>query len=269
MSKYKFYQSTLDDIVKSCKSIADICRKLNIRPTGGNYKTIKSKIKMWNLDISHFTGQAWNQGERFRKFKKEYTLEEILIENSPYCSSYHLKIKLFKNNLKTNCCERCKLVSWNELPIPTELNHINGINTDNRLENLEILCPNCHAQTSNYRRKNSVSYLSDIRLKKYNIAEEIIFDDNSVKYNNSPIVDVIMVKIKKQKCIYNCHSCNAIMKTKSKTGICLQCWRKQNRNVERPDLSTLQNDIQQLGYSASGRKYGVSDNTIRKWIKTK
>ena len=51
-------------------------------------------------------------------------------------------------------CECCKNVEWNGRPIPLEVHHINGDNTDNRLENLQILCPNCHALTENWRGKN-------------------------------------------------------------------------------------------------------------------
>lgn len=89
------------------------------------------------------------------KFKpnKGFSLEKILVENSTY-QSFKLKNKLLKEGLKECKCEKCNNTEWLGKPIPLELHHINGDRTDNRIENLQILCPNCHAQTDNYRGKN-------------------------------------------------------------------------------------------------------------------
>ena len=80
------------------------------------------------------------------------TLDEVLVENSIYQSN-KIRIRLIKENYKEHCCEKCKNTHWFEKLIPLELDHINGNNSDNRLENLQLLCPNCHAQTDNYRGK--------------------------------------------------------------------------------------------------------------------
>ena len=61
--------------------------------------------------------------------------------------------RLIEVNLKEHKCERYKRTEWEGNPIPIELHHINGVHSDNRLENLQILCPNCHALTDNYRDK--------------------------------------------------------------------------------------------------------------------
>jgi hypothetical protein len=76
------------------------------------------------------------------------------VANSSY-QSYKLKRRLREEGLKKEQCERCMNVLWNGEKIPLELHHINGNGRDNRLENLLLLCPNCHAQTKTYREKNS------------------------------------------------------------------------------------------------------------------
>ena len=150
--RYKTTKEELEKAVKDSLSLAQVCKKLNIIPAGGNYKTLNFKIEDWKIDKSHFTGKAWNIGKRFKKFGKEYSLNEILTKNSPYTNSHKLKLRLFKEELKEEKCERCKNTRWLDIKIPLELDHINGDNRDNRIENLRILCPNCHALTPTYRR---------------------------------------------------------------------------------------------------------------------
>ena len=152
--RYKITESELRLAVKKSLSIAGVCRELNIIAAGGNYKTLKSKFKEFNIDTSHFTGAAWNQGERYRPVNKKMDLIDVLIKNSPFKSTTHLKKRLFEENLKEKECEKCGLIKWNGKEITLEMDHINSDNTDNRLENLRILCPNCHSQTPNFRGRN-------------------------------------------------------------------------------------------------------------------
>jgi hypothetical protein len=167
--KYNFNEQEFKEIVNGSVSIAEVCRKMNIRPVGGNYKTIYSKIKLWNIDISHFTGKGWNIGLKFKP-KKPTPLNLILVENSTFTSTYHLQRKLISENIKKEECEICKNSKWLDFPIPLELHHINGINTDHRIENLQILCPNCHALTDTHKGKNKLSALSerrDVEFRKF------------------------------------------------------------------------------------------------------
>lgn len=137
---------------KSAFSIAQMCRNLGVKPVGGNYRVVKNAIQEYNIDTRHFTGQGWNKGLIFKP-NNPIPLEDILVKNSTY-QSYKLKNRLLKSGLKEHRCENCKRTEWEGSPIPLELHHINGDNTDNRIENIEILCPNCHAQTEHYRGKN-------------------------------------------------------------------------------------------------------------------
>lgn len=152
MSKRKWTDEQLIEIVAANYSIAGVIKALGLVPAGGNYATVNNKIKELNLDTSHFTGRGWNVGLKFKP-KKAKPLSEILVENSNY-QSFKLAQRLLKEGIKEHKCERCKKTEWEGVPIPLELHHINGTRTDNRLSNLQLLCPNCHALTDNYRGKN-------------------------------------------------------------------------------------------------------------------
>lgn len=140
-------------IVEESLSIAEVIKKCNLIPAGGNYETTKNRIKRLNLSTKHFTGQGWNVGKRYRPINKAKPLKEILVENSIY-QSFKLAKRLIKEGYKERKCEMCGNTHWCNHLIPLELHHINGIRTDNSLENLQLLCPNCHALTDNYRGKN-------------------------------------------------------------------------------------------------------------------
>jgi len=167
--RYNTTKEQLELAVQNSKSIASVCRFLNIRPVGGNYRTLHSKIEKWNIDTSHFTGQSWNRGMTYNLSTRK-PLSEILVENSKYMSIFKLKNRLLKEGIKEHKCEKCNLKMWLGQPIPLELNHINGNNIDHRINNLELICPNCHAQTPNYRGKNKMSALSekrDVEFRKF------------------------------------------------------------------------------------------------------
>lgn len=151
--KNKRTKEEYENAVKTSLSIAEVCRKLGIKPVGGNYKSIHNAIKIYNLDTSHFTGQGWNQGERYRPLQKARDLEEILVKDS-YYQTIKLKKRLIQEGYKQYKCEKCGRTEWEGHEIPLELHHINGDKFDNRLENLQLLCPNCHVLTDNYRGKN-------------------------------------------------------------------------------------------------------------------
>jgi len=152
----KYTKERLSEIVSECGSFRQVLQKLNLKEAGGNYSNIKKRVEQFNIDISHFHGQSWNKGKTWSKVKD---LSDILVENSVYSSglhrsTYHLKNQLFKLGYKEKICEICKNTEWMGCEISLELHHINGNKCDNRIENLQILCPNCHSYTDNYRGKN-------------------------------------------------------------------------------------------------------------------
>lgn len=138
--------------VAQSRSVAQVLDLLGLRPAGGNYKTVQLRITQLGLDSSHFTRQAWNRGMKFGA-RPVRQLSEVLIVGSTY-QSFKLRQRLVFEGLKEAQCEECLATTWNGRPVPLELEHVNGRNDDNRLENLKLLCPNCHAQTPTYRGKN-------------------------------------------------------------------------------------------------------------------
>lgn len=149
-------QWTKEDLAKAVKhstSVRQVIIRLNLIPAGGNYTHIQRTIHELSLDTSHFTGMGWSKGKKFN-FLARIPLDEILVENSTF-QSFKLKQRLFRDNIKKPVCEQC---GWSKMSkdgrIPVELDHINGIRTDNRLMNLRILCPNCHSLQSTHRGKN-------------------------------------------------------------------------------------------------------------------
>jgi hypothetical protein len=86
--------------------------------------------------------------------KKMIPLSEILEGLHPYYQTFKLNKRILKEKILKNECSVCEINEWNSKPISLHLDHINGISTDHRLENLRFICPNCHSQTDTYCGKN-------------------------------------------------------------------------------------------------------------------
>ena len=150
MKLHKYTEEQLKEAVKKSTSYRQVLQRLGVSPYGGNYDVLRKALKYFNIDTSHFTGQAWNKGKKLpsKRDISQYLNNELSIQ------SYKLKNRLLKEGLFEHKCSNCSRLTWLNHPIPLELDHINGNNKDNRLKNLRLLCPNCHALTSTYRSKN-------------------------------------------------------------------------------------------------------------------
>jgi len=124
--------------------------KLNVAPFGGNYDVLRKAIEHCYLDTSHFAGQAWNKGKTLSPRQPT----DVYLRNELPIQSHKLRKRLLKEGFFANKCMNCGRNTWLDRPIPLELDHINGNNKDNRLENPRLLCPNCHAFTPTYRGRN-------------------------------------------------------------------------------------------------------------------
>ena len=168
----------IDDVQKAVadnKSIAGVLRQLGLRPIGGNYKTIKRIVASNKIDISHFTGQGWNVGLVFKP-NKSIEDNEVFTINSVYKCSWRLRER-YKKYTGIAYCENCGLSEWMGKPIPLEIHHINGNNTDNRIANLQLICPNCHAFTKYYRGRATLSARSERREVECRKFKEALTDD--------------------------------------------------------------------------------------------
>jgi len=230
----RYEVSELILMLEESRSFRDFLMKIKSSSNGsGSYKSIKTQIIKKGIKIPNFNYSN-------RNFYTRLDNDDIFISNSNY-SRQHLKERIINNELIEYICEKCgNNGNWLGLNLSLQLEHKNGINNDNRLENLCFLCPNCHSQTETYSGK---------RLRKIKKSEEKIeLKKESVRKN--------------KKC-----SCGKEIMIHSKK--CVECNNINQRKLERPPYEQLIREVEELGYCGTGRKYGVSDNAIRKWIKNK
>ena len=153
MGSKKISKDDFNNIVKDCFSIADVCRKIGWQPRGNNYKIIHQYIEEYETDVTHFTGQKTHLLKKENQFHK-MSVEEYIKGNRLINGSILLK-KLIKENYKQHICENCGQSTWLGNPIPLEIHHIDGNTRNNNLNNLKVLCPNCHALTDNFAGKKN------------------------------------------------------------------------------------------------------------------
>jgi hypothetical protein len=203
----RYSKEILEKIVNSSNNYSEVTRKLGLKPFYGNRQTVKKYIELFEINTKHFRGGN-NKGKSIK-----LELSEILIENSSYTWTTNLKARLYNEGLKQKCCELCgQNEMWYGKKMSLILDHINGKNNDNRIENLRIVCPNCNATLPTHGGKN--------------ISWDITKPEKPKKVN-----------------------------------------KLRPRKVERPPYDQLILEISDMGYTKTGKKYGVSDNSIRKWVK--
>ncbi len=151
MKKYeKFTVEQLSVMCAESESFRELANKVGYNPDGGSaIKTIKEMCEKYNFDTSHFTGQAHT-----KNIGKYRTPIEKYLNNEQAITSFKLRNRLFAEGFFEKKCCRCGLTEWLGNPIPLELHHKDGNKNNNHLDNLEILCPNCHYFTDTYKTKN-------------------------------------------------------------------------------------------------------------------
>lgn len=193
---------------------------------------------MWEIPTGHFDPNAARTGLR----RPATPLEQVLVADSTYDRS-KLKRRLYADGLKTPRCEHCgQEETWRGRRMALILDHVNGVGDDHRLENLRILCPNCAATLDTHCGKN---------LKRERLRAE---RERSCVVCTRPFVPR---RVGQTHCSHACGH-------RSVAAVAAQV---RSRRVERPPIDVLREEIAALGYSAVGRRYGVSDNAIRKWLR--
>lgn len=279
MSVRTWTDDELRNAVQKDYSMRQVLITLGLAPYGGSYATLRKYIKKFGLDTSHWKGQSANKG---RKFGTRYPLSDYLtLEGSRRMTNVSLKNRLIKENIFAYKCDICKITEWQGRPLALHLHHRNGNNLDNRLENLQILCPNCHSQTDNYcstklsprpRRNFIIKKTHCKNCGKDTETSDRVFcstkcrisfnKDNSARLSYSKVCEYCKEDFYPYS--YRQKFCSSACYHNMTKGLA----RIDYRKVARPSLSQLESEVDMNGYCAVGRKYGVSDNAIRKWIKS-
>lgn len=225
----RFTRTELEHAVTSSSSFSEALRKLKLCTTGGNHQTIKKYCQSWGISTEHFLSQS----ERIRLQQlptKAIPLDQVLVENSTYSRS-RLKERLFKEGLKKPVCELCgQDESWHGKKMSLILDHKNGVRDDCRLSNLRIVCPNCEATLPTHCGKRSKGHCQNCQQQ---------------------------IPAGKKYCSHACY----VSSNNNRP-------HPERRKAKRPPYKKLLKEIKELGFSATGRKYGVSDNAVRKWVRS-
>lgn len=162
---YKLSDEQFVELLKKSSTISEVLFKLGYTTKGNSwgYSQIKRRMTDLNLDYSIFKGKSYLANKKPDKISEQ----DILRENCKHQRTV-LRRYIIKNNLIPYKCAICGCTEWQGKTLSLEIDHINGINNDNRLENLRFLCPNCHSQTSTYGSRNQ-----QLNESKYDISDEL------------------------------------------------------------------------------------------------
>lgn len=250
----------------SSVSVAAALRGVGLVPAGGNYETVKFRAAELGLNQDHMLGQAANAGHRHTGGTRETPLSEILVEGKLHSSS-HLRKRLVKEGLLEEKCSRCGITEWMGQPAPLELDHINGIKSDNRLENLRILCSNCHSQTPTFRGRN----VARAGLAQRRRSSLKMSGPKGLRGSN-PLPGT--------RCVLCFEACPPSHYWHRDCLRCIDCGKPTRelrcracnnslpkpKKIDWPSDEDLRKFLAESSYTALARKLGVSDNAIRKHL---
>ena len=260
MGRRSYSDHAFSQAVASNTNMADTLRALGLKASGGNYTLAKMRIKRWGLDVSHWRMRVPTSPKR----QPKKALSQILVRNSTYTDSTKLKKRLVREGLLTYECSGCGISSWRGNSLSLHLDHINGVRDDHRLENLRLLCPNCHSQTETYCGRNKKvskkpSLCPDCKTPKSPTAtrcRQCAFQHRYRQTRND-----------------SCSSCPDCQGTKSPQSTrCKSCDGKlrlltASTKIQWPPIDELRQMVRNSSFRQVGKLLGVSDNAVRKHIR--
>jgi len=221
--------------ISASRSWSEALRRLGMCHTGGAHQVLKRYGGQWGISTEHFDTYA-----SLRKLgtTRRRPLDEILVEGSTF-SRNHLKERLYDAGLKEPICELCGQGEvWRGAVMGMILDHVNGVSNDHRIENLRVVCPNCAATLDTHCARGR-------RIGR--AARSCLRCGASFRPKSAA----------QRYCSRGCGS------RWDRSGIP----RPNARRVERPPYPQLVREVRALGFCGTGRRYGVTDNAIRKWIR--
>lgn len=258
----KYTKELLEPLVKESYSLAEVIRKLGLKEAGGTYSHIGRVITRLGIDRSHFLGRGANQGVRHKgNLFIGRSSEEILVIRTDGLREHGKALrKALINSGVEYVCESCGTGNqWNKKPLVLEVDHRNSNWSDNRKENLRFLCPNCHSQEDSMafvrKHKPVCPKCGGKKQVKSQTCGPCSYKKTSAITEGS---STCRCGNHKSKNASKCKACENRFRVLS------GCTRKVK---DRPSLQTLEEELSVSNYLAVGRKYGVSDNTVRKWLK--
>ncbi|WP_405853774.1 HNH endonuclease [Streptomyces sp. NBC_00090] len=152
----RWTREILTEAVAASTSMCEVLRRLGVEVVGGQHTHISRRVKAYGISTSHFTTSVRTENMRFNQRRR--TPAEVLVENeSPHprrLRSDRLKRAMLEFGVENRCALCGNEAVWLGSPLPLEIDHIDGDWRNNRIENLRLLCPNCHSATDTYRGRN-------------------------------------------------------------------------------------------------------------------